>query len=342
MKAKQIVFTEVNTAELLDVECRNPEPNEVIVKMAYTTISQGTERANITGNLDVHAFIPRPSEAPLFPRFGGYSGSGVVIAIGSGVTKFKIGDRVAGWWGTHKSFCEFPESNLIKLEDEIALNAASVAHISCFPIGAIRKTRLEMGESAIVMGLGILGILAVKELRAAGAVPVIAVDPVETRRAFALAQGADYALDANDPEFVKKVVKLTGNGVNIAIEVTGIGQALNQVLDVVAPRGRVALLGCTRDKNFTIDYYRKVHAPGVTLIGAHTASRPLFDSCPGFWTVCDEMAGILKLQKGGRIDLQSVITEVHSPATAPDVYKRMLTEKEFPIGVQFDWSLLED
>ena len=342
MKAKQIVFTKINTAELLDVDCRDPGPGEVLVKMAYTTISQGTERANIAGNLDIHAFMPRPSETPVFPRYGGYSGSGTVVSTGAGVTKFAAGDRVAGWWGTHKSYCEFPESNLIKLEDGIPLDAASVAHIACFPMGAIRKTRLEAGESAVVMGLGILGVLAVKELRAAGAVPVVAVDPMESRRAFALAQGADYALDSGDPEFAEKVRQLTYGGARVAIEVTGVGQALDQVLDVVAPRGRVALLGCTRDRNFTIDYYRKVHAPGVTLIGAHTASRPLFDSCPGFWTVFDEMAGILRLQKGGRIDLQSVVSEVHSPADAPEVYTRMLMEKEFPVGVQFDWSLLRE
>lgn len=341
LTGKQIVFTAVNTAEVLDVEIGAPEAHQVIVKMAYTTISQGTERANITGNLDVHAFMPRPSETPIFPRYGGYSDAGTVVAVGEAVTDFKVGDRVAGWWGSHKSYCEFPDSNLIKLDDEIPFNAASVAHIACFPMGAIRKVRLEVGEAAVVMGLGILGVLAVKELRAAGAVPIIAVDPVESRRAFALKQGADVALDPNDADFVEQVKELTGGGAQVAIEVTGIGKALDQVLDVMRPRGRVALLGCTRNRDFTIDYYRKVHAPGVTLIGAHTAARPETDSYPGFWTVRDEMDAILKLQKGGRLDLQSIISEVHSPLEAPEVYRRMLTEREFPIGVQFDWSMLE-
>lgn len=341
MKVKQIVFTAVNQAELLDAECREPDPHEVLVKMAFTTISQGTERANITGDLDVHAFMPRPSGTPIFPRYGGYSNAGTVYAVGSEVTSFQVGDRVAGWWGSHKSICEFPDTNLIKLDDAIALNAASVAHIACFPMGAIRKTRFEVGESAIVMGQGILGLLAIKELRAAGAMPIIAVAPVQTRREFALKHGADYALDCNDPDFTKKAKSLTGEGVKVAIEVTGFGRALDQVLDVVAPKGCVALLGCTRDKNFTIDYYRKIHAPGITLVGAHTAARPACDSYAGWWTDADEMAGILNLQKGGRLDLQSIITEVHAPQEAPEVYRRMLQEKEFPIGVQFDWSLLD-
>ena len=341
MKAKQIIFTSINKAELLEVDCKDPEPDEVIVKMAFTTISQGTERANITGDLNIHAFKPQSIGPPVFPRYAGYSNSGIVYSIGKNVSEFKVDDRVAGWWGSHKSYCEFDKGNLIKLDDEIDIDVASIAHIACFPMGAIRKTRLEIGESAIVFGLGILGMLAIQELRAAGAVPIIAVDPIESRRKQSLENGADVALDCNDIFFVEKVKALTGDGINIAIEVTGSGKALDQVLDVIVPKGRVALLGCTRDKTFKIDYYRKIHGPGVTLIGAHTASRPYLDSYPGFWTVRDEMAGILHLQKGGRINLGNIIAEVHSPVDAPEVYRKMLTEKDFPIGVQFNWSLIE-
>jgi threonine dehydrogenase-like Zn-dependent dehydrogenase len=60
---------------------------------------------------------------------------------------------------------------------------------------------LELGESAIVMGLGVLGIIAVELLHAAGAYPIIAVDPVEKKRDQALSLGADYALDPFAPDF---------------------------------------------------------------------------------------------------------------------------------------------
>ena len=97
-----------------------------------------------------------------------------------------------------------------------------------------------------------------------GAVPVIAVDPVERQRQRALRFGADWALDPSEEDFAQQVRALTGGGAKVAIEVTGVGQALNQVLDCMAPLGRVALLGCTRDSNFTVDYYHKVHGPGVS------------------------------------------------------------------------------
>ena len=145
------------------------------------------------------------------------------------------------------------------------------------------------------MGLGLLGQLAVKLLRASGACPIIAVDFVAERRAEALANGADYVFDPNEDGFAEKIKEITGGGVNVAIEVTGVGQGLDLALDCMARFGRVALLGCTRDKNFTIDYYRKVHCPGITLIGAHTMARPLYESHAGLFTHCDDIKAVFKL-----------------------------------------------
>jgi len=127
--------------------------------------------------------------------------------------------------------------------------------------------------------------------------------------------------------------------VNVGIEVTGIGAGLDGILDCMARFGRVALLGCTRDSNFTIDYYRKVHGPGVTLVGAHTAARPSRNSSHGWWTERDDFETILTMTKLGRLKLSELVGEVHSPEEAPQVYTRLCTEKTFPL-VQFDWRKL--
>ena len=101
--------------------------------------------------------------------------------------------------------------------------------------------------------------------------------------------------------------------------------------------GRAALLGCTRDKNFTIDYYRKVHGPGITLIGAHTMARPEYDSHPGYFTHRDDIKAQLKLIAMKRINIRDMIDETHSPAECAEVYNRLITDKDFPTFVQFDW-----
>lgn len=338
MKSKNIVFVKENTAELICEEVREPEENEVVVKLAVSTISSGTERANLTGSKTVSWVIKEPEKA-VFPRRAGYSSSGVIVAVGSGVTKVHTGDRVAVWWGTHSQYLTINQDNVFPIE-EVSFEDAAIFHIATFPLAAIRKCHFEIGESAVVMGMGILGLLAVKLLKTAGAAPILAVDPSFEKRKKALECGADYALDPYAEDFACEAKRLTGGGAKVGIEVTGIGAGLDGILDCMALKGRVALLGCTRSSDFTIDYYRKVHGPGITLVGAHTNARPLYESSSGWWTQEDDITAIFKLTKLGRLHLSDFVDETYSPEESSEIYTRLATEKTFPV-VQFDWRKLE-
>ena len=79
MKVKQIVFTKPGTAELLEKEVGAPKAGEVQVRLAVSTISSGTERANLVNVSTSGVHAP-------FPRIQGYSSAGVVEAVGEGVT----------------------------------------------------------------------------------------------------------------------------------------------------------------------------------------------------------------------------------------------------------------
>jgi len=337
MLYQQIVFTKPNTAELLPFTISPPAADQVQVAMEVSTISSGTERANVSGEVNIS--IASFSQTARFPRSAGYSSSGRVLAVGENVKALQPGDRVAMFWTKHDQILNISEANCLKLPDSISFSEAALFHIATFPLAAIRKCHLEMGESALVMGQGILGQFAVKLLRCAGAAPIIAVDPVPLKRAQALQYGADYALDPFAPDFARQVKTITGGGVKVAIEVTGNGKALDGVLDCMAKLGRVALLGCTRNSDFTIDYYHKVHGPGITLVGAHTNARPPEDSSQGLWTQRDDFRTIRDLVAMGRLTLEDMIGETHSPAEAPEVYARLVKEPCFPI-VQFNWRLL--
>ncbi len=338
MKNYSIVFTKPNQAELLQSEANQQlKENQVLVRLHVTSISSGTERALITG--DPNVSVVRDAEYAAFPRQSGYSGAGVVVAVGEKVKNVAVGDRVAGLWGNHSKYCVYSEEYLLKLDDRVSFAEAALCNIATFPLSAIRKCRLEIGESAIVMGLGVLGMIAVKLLKIAGAYPIIAVDPVAQKREEALAQGADFAFDPYSDDFVKQVKEVTGGGVKVAIEVTGVGVALDSVLDCMARFGRVALLGCTRHADININYYFKVHGPGITLIGAHSHARPEKDSSNGWWTHHDDADTILKLIAGGRLTLQNLVGETHNPEDAPQVYSRLISEKGFPT-VQFDWETI--
>ena len=352
---KSILFTEKNKAELVEEAKPEPKAGEVVVRLVRSCISSGTERANLTGVPDgaTGIFGDENDTHVTWPRRGGYSSSGVVESTGEGVTSVKPGDRVAMSWSWHKQYMSLPENQVYRIPGNVSFQDAAFAHISTFPSAAIRKCRLEFGESAIVMGLGVLGQLAVKLLRAAGAAPVIAADPVMGKREEALALGADFAFDPLAPDFAAQVKAVTESdrrthmgrkpdvGAKVAIEVTGNGAALNSVLDAVAPFARVALLGCTRDSNFTINYYRKVHAQGVSLIGAHTMARPDAESSNGWWTTRDDAQAFLKLLSLGRVSLDGFVAEVHSPEECGEVYARLAAGGAFPV-VQFDWTRIEE
>ena len=105
--------------------------------------------------------------------------------------------------------------------------------------------------------------------------------------------------------------------------------------------GRIALLGCTRNSDFSIDYYARVHLPGVELIGAHALARPEKESSPHYFTNRDDLNAILNLYIGKRLNIQNMPREVYSPNECHDIYTRLVNDKNFPTLVQFDWSKLE-
>ena len=333
MANQSILFTSPGIAELVDKPLPQIKEDEVLIRILRTTVSAGTERANLVGDPNVSPKVP-------FPRALGYSATGIVEAVGRDVTTVLVGDRVACSWTKHAQYCAVKESRVYPLSEDIGDDAGALVHIATFPAAAIRKCRLEFGESAIVMGLGVLGLITVELLRLAGAAPIIAVDPVAEKRELARKLGADHALDPFAPDFAQTVKEITGGGAAVAIEITGKGQGLDMVLDCMKKFGRVALLGCTRSSDFSIDYYKKVHGPGITLIGAHTNARPKHESAEGRWTEADDARAIIRLMQYQRLDLAHLVEEIHSPEEAPEIYTRLANSPAFPI-VQFDWRKIQ-
>ena len=335
MKRKVIAFTAPKTAEYIEQDRPRAEgPRDVVVKMEYTVVSGGTERACI---------MNMPNTPQHFPIYLGYCGVGYVVEIGSDVTKVKVGDRVLVYHGIHTNYNIREDNEITKVEnDEIdSLDAAFVV-IATMGLGGVRRLEIEIGQSAMVMGLGLLGMFSIEFCRLNGAYPVIAVDPNEERRELALKLGADYAFDPTDKDFVEKVMAVTGGkGVKATVEVTGLSVAMKQALDVASYAGKVSLLGCTRVSDCLVDFYTKVHRPGVELIGAHNQARPLYESYPHHWTHHDDCKAILDLIAAGRIEVKQIVSRIVKPETAPQIFKELCDDPKFPIGTVFDWRGIE-
>ena len=335
LKRKQIMFTAVGIAELMDREVKDMADDEVIVKTEYSAVSAGTERANLIAE-------PNTASKGKFPWTEGYSSVGTIVEAGKDIKNYKVGDRVLVYHGVHCEYNKVKEKALIRVPEGVDSADAALVIIAAMGLGGIRKLNIELGESAMIIGLGLLGMFSVEFAKLSGAYPVIVSDLSAERRELALKVGADYALDPLAPDYIEQVMKLTGGkGVNAIVEVTGAGIALEQALKFVAPMGRISLLGCTRVSDMHIDYYQEVHRPGVKLIGAHNMVRPKVESFPGHWTMHDDCACILDLIKGGRCDAKSIISEIHPPKDCGEVYARLAKDlKSFPLGVLFDWKQL--
>lgn len=338
MRNYHVIFTKPETAEFVENEISPVVTgSDVLVKTEYTAISAGTERDNLRNEPNLYCI--KGMEAPPFPRHYGYSGVATVIKAGPDCKRVKEGQRVVVYFGTHSKFNIFPESKLFPiLYDDIPTDVAALMVIAGFPAEGVRKARLEFGESCMVMGLGILGLISVQLCKIAGGAPVIAVDPQKERRNLALEIGADYALDPTADDFFSQILTLTDNrGINVAVDAAGNATATSQAMECLAHFGRITLLGCTRHHG-EYDLYHLVHGKGAHVIGANNLARPQWESQPGNWTAYDDNYAIQKMMHFNKLNMKPLINEIHSPKDAPAVYDRLLNSKNFPIGVLFDWN----
>ena len=328
------------TLDTIELDERQLPDDQILVKTLYSVVSAGTECAWISGKSN--------NSGQSFPFYPGYSAVGKVVRIGKDVKNFAVGDAVIAPWGGHRSYIMRPAAPVWtgahKITDpRVDLKEAACVHIASFPMLGVRKLNIQMGDSVMIAGLGILGQIAVQAAKYSGAAPVFGCDFSPERRELALKLGADAVFDPRDPDFVEKLCAANGGKkVNAVVEVTGKAAALKQALGYTAKMGRISLLGCTRVPDCPIDFYRDVHLPGITLIGAHTSNRPDNESRPGEWSEHDDYDVILKYLATGRFNFSSLIHKTLSPADCTALYDTLLHEPDPPMGILFDWNLLKE
>ena len=343
MKVARLVFPEARQARLECIEeDLAPSGDLVLVKYDYSAVSAGTEVANYRAN----------TSYVRFPFFPGYSAAGRVVAAGPDVRHLKAGDRVMVVWSGHRSHCLVRECNLVRIDDaSVSQQEAAFGNIASFAFLGVRKLRIQLGESALVAGQGLLGAIAAQLARLSGAYPVIVTDYSKDRRDLALSLGADFAFSPGESDLPGRIRAAAGwardrpgrgeavkSGPDVVVEVTGQAAALQQALECVAWEGRIALLGCTRVSYPDIDLYTWVHRRGITLIGAHADTRPAVDSRESAWTFRDDYQTFLRLVAAGKLRIAPLISTVVPPSSAAKVYRDLSENPDPPLGVLFDWT----
>ncbi len=237
----------------------------------------------------------------------GHEVAGVVEKIGSQVGNVKVGDRVALHYNLtcgdcyhcstgNDQFCEnvlmighftnggyaeyiaVPARNAIPLPDEIPFEqGATLMCASATAFHALRKSRIQGGETVAIFGAGGLGQSAIQLAKALGAIEVYAVDINEDKLELARRYGA-IPVNAKKVDPVSEIKRLTKNkGVNVAIEMIGLPQTMKQALQVAGVMARVVIVGLS-NKSIEIQTYTELLGNEVELIGSndhHLQELPL-------------------------------------------------------------------
>ena len=253
---KQVLINS-GAVELAEVPAPQVGARNILVKVAFSCISAGTEMASVRmSGLPLYKRALRQPEnvrrvvqmvrdqglSYTYARVQGmltagtptgYSAAGTVIAIGAEVVGFAVGDRVAcagAGIANHAEFIDVPVNLSVHVPDGLGLDAASTVTLGAIALQGVRRATPTLAEQFVVVGLGLLGQLALQMLRANGC-QVIGIDPDPARRELALRLGAVAALDPAAGGHVERVIHLTdGNGADgVVITAAGASDDCGQV-----------------------------------------------------------------------------------------------------------------
>jgi L-iditol 2-dehydrogenase len=257
---------------LRDLHMRNiPEPaigaEDLLIKV---------KACGICGS-DVHGYDGTTGRR-IPPLVMGHEAAGVVEKIGANVHSFRVGDRVTfdstiscdkclfcskgdvnlcdnrqvlgvscGDYHRDGAFAEYvsvPQHIVYALQDSFPYEKSALIEAVSIAVHAARITALQPGDSAIVIGAGMIGLLAIQAFRIYGCSQIIAVDLEESKLALARQLGADETFLATDPDLSQKLKSSTrGRGPDIAVEVVGVQKAVLTAIENVRRGGTVTLVG---------------------------------------------------------------------------------------------------
>ncbi len=316
---RRVAFPGLGDAVFERFYAPGPGPEEVLIEALLTAISPGTERAY---------YLNLPNFRHEFPFFPGYSGAGMVKAVGRGVKGFRVGERVVGIV-KHASASIVAVSDLVRLTDGLDamdLMDAAFVTIGVIALVGVRAAGIAPGETVAVMGQGIIGQIANQIAKAMGAGKVIAAARTEAKKQLSLEHGADSFL----------VLGGEGEPENIAdkvIDASGSSGAFETALRMTRPGGRTVLLGSSADYGIESEWPRIVFDKGITVKGAHI--RNLAAEGSSYRERAGEFLGLIKDDK---VRVPSLITHRFQPEQASEVYRRFADGESGLVGAVFEWK----
>lgn len=331
------VFHGINDIRVESVPKPTVGPGEALLRITATTIC-GTDLHIVRGEYPVKPGL-----------IIGHEPVGVIEELGAGVTGYNIGDRVlvgaitpcgqcraclsgkpsqcghghgcqamGGWRfgntinGAQAEYLLVPyaQANLAKIPDEVTdEQVVLLADIASTGFGGAESGNIQIGDAVVVFAQGPIGLCATVGAKLMGATMIIAVDGDENRLKMSRKMGADVTLNFRECNVVEEVLKLTGGGVDVAIEALGTQETFEACLRCLRPGGTLSSLGVYSGK-LQIPY--EAYAAGL---GDHRIVTTL---CPGGK---ERMRRLINVVQSGRFDPTMLVTHRFSLADIKQGYE---------------------
>ena len=329
MKALELIGP--SEFELVDKDVPQPGDHEVLVRV---------KACGICGS-DIHG-ANGSSGRRIPPIVMGHEGAGEVVSVGDRVSGFAAGDRITfdstvycgdchycnrgrnnlcdnrevmgvscGEFRRHGAFAEYvcvPSHIVYQLPEDLSYDHAAFTEPVGVAVHAVRRANIESGDSAIVVGAGLIGLLVVQALKQAGCSTIIALDLVPQRLDLAMKLGASHAMLATENEVVAKIHELTdGRGANHSFEVVGATGPVGLAIDGIRKGGTCVLVGNL--------------APEVTLPLQKVVTREL--NVLGTCAINAEIPEALEMIAKREIDVEPLISARSTLEEAADWFSKL-------------------
>jgi len=278
----------------------------------------------------------------------GYSAAGVIEELGSAMRGFSLGDRVAcggAGYANHAEYNYVPKNLLVKVPEGVGFEEASCATVGSIAMQGVRQCDLRLGEQACVMGLGLLGLLAVQMLKASGC-RVLGFDPNPQRCEDAIGLGADAAVSSDLAAAADEFSHGRGVDAVLVTAATKSNEPVTMAGEIARMKGKVVVTGVVGMDLPRDQYYKKEldfklslsYGPGRYDSGYEEGG---VDYPYGYvrWTEQRNIAAFLDLVAAGAVTPSKLVTHRFDIADALDAYELLLGKKEEPyLGIVLEYA----
>ena len=372
------VFTTKQGVRVMDTTVPGISNGSVKIRVLYSCISSGTEMSAV--NAAQKTILERIKSNPatissalnkvkevgiqkvlnkvdsMIEKLGitGYSVSGVVEEVGKGVDNFQVGDVVAaGGAGLalHAEYVVVPKNLVVKVPEGLDLAYASMGTVGSIAMHGVRRANLTLGEYGVVVGCGLMGLLAIQMMKASG-VKVACTDINATRLALAKELGADKVINSAEEDPVLAVQNWTnGHGADAVLftAATHSDEPLSQSFQMCRKKGKVVLLGVSGMTIKRDDMYKNEIDFIISTSYGPGRYDPEYESrgvdypyAYVRWTENRNIYNFLELVRDGVINIKKICPKVYGIEQAEQAYEGVKNDPSNHIITILDYTLDAD